>query len=193
MEIFLETERLRLRRFTGADLENLVELDSDPAVMLHITGGQIPSRAESAETLATFLDYYRRYPAYGFWAAEEKSTSKFLGWFHFRPAEGDAPDEVELGYRLKRNCWGNGYGVEGSRALIRKGFVELGVRRVHAETLVVHAASRRVMEKSGLRYVRILHQAWPYQIPGDEFGDVEYALTRDEWADQGDIADISAL
>lgn len=193
MEIFLETERLLLRRFTEQDLENLVELDSDPAVMLHLTGGQIPSYEESAETLDAFLDYYRRYPAYGFWAAEEKSTSQFLGWFHFRPAEGDAPDEVELGYRLRRICWGNGYGTEGSRALIRKGFVESGVRRVHAETLAVHAASRRVMEKSGLRYVRTFHQDWPYRIPGDEYGDVEYALTRDEWDERGDITDISAL
>jgi hypothetical protein len=37
------------------------------------------------------------------------------------------------------------------------------------------------MEKAGLRYVRTFHQDWPYAIPGDEHGDVEYALTRQEW------------
>jgi RimJ/RimL family protein N-acetyltransferase len=56
------------------------------------------------------------------------------------------------------------------------------VARVRAETMVVNVASRRVMEKAGLRYVRTFHQEWPDPIPGDEEGDVEYALTRAEWA-----------
>ncbi len=50
--------------------------------------------------------------------------------------------------------------------------------------MVVNTGSRRVMEKAGLRYVRTFHQAWPDAIPGDEHGDVEYALTRDEWEQQ---------
>jgi len=62
-------------------------------------------------------------------------------------------DETELGYRLRRSAWGKGYGTEGSRALIRAGFIEHGVERVVAETMVVHTASRRVMEKAGLTLV----------------------------------------
>jgi hypothetical protein len=67
---------------------------------------------------------------------------------------------------------------------VRKGFTELGVRRVVAEAMAVHGASRRVMEKAGLRLVRTFHQPWPYPIEGDELGDVEYALDRDEWERQ---------
>jgi RimJ/RimL family protein N-acetyltransferase len=67
------------------------------------------------------------------------------------------------------------------RALLRKGFAELGVRRVFAETMAVNLASRRVMEKAGLRLVRSFHQPWPDHIDGAEHGDVEYALRRDEW------------
>jgi len=55
------------------------------------------------------------------------------------------------------------------------------VERIYAETMVVHTASRRVMEKAGLKLVRTFHQAWPYRIEGEEHGDVEYALTRAEW------------
>jgi len=91
------------------------------------------------------------------------------------------PDEAELGYRLKRSAWGKGYATEGSRALIQKGFAELGVSRVFAETMVVHAASRRVMENAGLQYVRTFHQPWPYPIEGSEYGDVEYALRKTDW------------
>jgi RimJ/RimL family protein N-acetyltransferase len=48
--------------------------------------------------------------------------------------------------------------------------------------MAVNAASRRVMEKTGLRYVRTFHAEWPDRIDGDEHGDVEYAITRQEWA-----------
>ena len=184
-QVFLETERLLLRRFTGDDVENLVELDSDPEVMHFITGGRTTPREEvENELLPAFLDHYERYAGYGFWAAIEKSTGRFLGWFHFRPAEGAPPDEVELGYRLRRSAWGKGYATEGSRALIDKGFAELGVERVvaFAFAMVVNTASRRVMEKSGLRFVRVFHQPWPDYIEGEEEGDVEYALSRGEWA-----------
>ena len=47
--------------------------------------------------------------------------------------------------------------------------------------MAVNVASRRVMEKAGLRCVRTFFADWPYRIPGDEHGDVEYAITREEW------------
>jgi RimJ/RimL family protein N-acetyltransferase len=183
--LFLQTDRLLLRRFTPDDVDLLVELDSDPQVMHYITGGQTTSRQEiSDDVLPAFLDHYRRSEGFGFWAALERSTGRFVGWFHLRPANKDDPDDVELGYRLRRDAWGCGYATEGSRALIAKAFTEYGIRRVHAETMAVHVASRRVMERSGLRYVRTFHQDWPYPIPGDERGDVEYALSRAEWEQQ---------
>ena len=131
--------------------------------------------------LPAYLAYYDRGDRFGFWAAIERSSGEFVGWFHFRPESDDAPDHIELGYRLRRSAWGKGYATEGSRALIEKGFVELGVERVFAATMVVNVASRRVLEKSGLRYVRTFHQPWPYAIEGDEHGDVEYGLLRSEW------------
>jgi RimJ/RimL family protein N-acetyltransferase len=180
--IFLETERLVLRRFTEDDVDNLVELDSDPDVMHFINGGRPTPRDEiENEVLPMFLDYYERFAGYGFWAAVEKPTEEFVGWFHFRPAEGAHPGEVELGYRLRRSAWGKGYATEGSRALIHKGFAEFGVQRVFASTMVVNVASRRVMEKAGLKFVRTFHQPWPDYIEGEEEGDVEYALVRSEW------------
>ena len=182
MQVFLETRRLVLRRFTMADVDNLVSLDADPDVMHFVTGGRPTARDEiENEILPGFLAYYGQFEGYGFWAAIEKATGEFLGWFHFRPREEAGPGEAELGYRLHRSAWGKGYATEGSRALISKGFTDFGVQRVVAETMVVHAASRRVMEKAGLTLVRTFHADWPYPIDGDELGDVEYALDRAEW------------
>lgn len=127
MRTFLETERLLLRQFTPDDADLLVELDGDPRVMWFITGGAPTPRPEiEGEVLPAFLDYYQRLPGYGFWAALEKTTGKFLGWFHFRPAPGDPQDQPELGYRLRHAAWGKGYATEGSRALIAKGYTEFG-------------------------------------------------------------------
>jgi RimJ/RimL family protein N-acetyltransferase len=182
VQVFLETERLVLRQFTNDDIDNLVELDSDPEVMRFINGGRPTPREEiENDVLPAFLRYYERYAGYGFWAAVERSTGQFIGWFHFRPAEGAPPGEVELGYRLHRSAWHKGYATEASRALIDKGFAEFGVRRVVASTMVVNVGSRRVMEKAGLRFVRIFRQPWPDYIKGEEEGDVEYALLKSEW------------
>jgi RimJ/RimL family protein N-acetyltransferase len=182
MQVFLETQRLVLRRFTMADAEELVRLDADPDVMRFVTGGVPTSREEiQNEVLPAFLGYYQRYEGFGFWAAVEKASGEFLGWFHFRPRPGAVPGEVELGYRLRKSAWGRGYATEGSRALIGKGFSELGVLRVVAEAMAVNVASRRVMEKAGLTLVRTFHQPWPYPVEGQEFGEVEYALDKAGW------------
>src|ERR1700730_17539138 len=142
MQIFLETERLVLRRFTEDDVDNLVELDNDPDVMRFINGGRPPPPHEiENDVLPTFLGYYERFAGYGFWAAVEKSTGRFVGWFHFRPAEDACPDEIELGYRLRKSTLRRGYATEGSRALIQKGFADLEVQRVVASTMVVNVAS----------------------------------------------------
>jgi RimJ/RimL family protein N-acetyltransferase len=191
MQVFLETQRLVLRRFSMADADNLVSLDADPDVMRFVTGG-IPTSRDEIENdfLPAFLAYYDRYEGYGFWAVIDKVTGEFLGWFHFRPRPDAAPGEVELGYRLRKLAWGQGYATEGSRALISKGFTEFGVQRVTAETMAVNVASRRVMEKAGLRLVRTFHQSWPHPIDGDQYGTVEYALDKTSW--QQDQAGFSS-
>ncbi len=179
----LETDRLVLRLFTGDDADHLVALDSDPAVMRFINGGRPTPREEVVEeVLPRFLWYQEQPHGYGFWAVEERATGAFIGWFHLRPdPDGGNPAEPELGYRLVRDAWGKGYGTEGSRALIDRAFKELGARRVWAGTMVLNVGSRRVMEKAGMRHVRTFWGEWPEKIPGDEHGDVEYAITREEW------------
>jgi RimJ/RimL family protein N-acetyltransferase len=190
MQIFLETDRLILRRFTEQDVDNLYELDSDPDVMRFISGGPATPREVLADDhIPHYLNYYERFEGYGFWVVIERSTGDFLGWFHLRPM-GDVPqDEPELGYRLKRSAWGKGYATEGSQALVDKAFTDLGARRVTAMTYSEHAASRRVMEKVGMRLVRrfkptpeelleYLGVTDPSLFPED---DVEYAITRQEW------------
>lgn len=181
-EVAFESERLVLRRLTPGDLDDLTSLDADPAVMRYITGGRPTPRDELRDDVLPFwLGYYERGERWGFWAAIERETGAFLGWFHLRPRAEDPDDEPELGYRLVASAWGRGLATEASRALVDSAFEQLGARRVYATTMVANRASWRVMEKAGLRYVRTFHEPWPERIPGDELGDVEYAITRETW------------
>ncbi|MFD4142079.1 GNAT family N-acetyltransferase [Streptomyces sp. NPDC058572] len=185
MSVFLQTDRLTLRAADDADVDHVLELHNDPEVMRYINGGQPISRETFVrETLPRFL---RTFPCTGdraFFIAQERDTEMFLGWFEFRPTADDSCATVELGYRLCRKAWARGLASEGARALIRKGFTELGVERVIADTMTVNARSRRVMEKAGLRHVRTFFEEWPDAIDGSEEGDVAYELTRSEWERQ---------
>jgi RimJ/RimL family protein N-acetyltransferase len=184
MPAFLETDRLVLRGFTEADADHLYELNSDRDVMWFLSAGEPTPREEVRDRIIPFfLSFYERYEGLGFWAAETRGAGEFLGWFHLRPAEDGS---VDLGYRLRKAAWNRGYATEGSRALIRKCFTDLGVHRVVAHTMAVNHPSRRVMEKCGLALVRSYHSDDVPDIPGADQGEVEYALTREQWqADTG--------
>jgi RimJ/RimL family protein N-acetyltransferase len=180
--IVLETPRLILRQFTENDVDNLFNLNSDPEVMRYLTGGRPSPREEIRDQILPFhLGVYGRLDRLGTWAAESIATGEFLGWFHFRPGPDADITNIELGYRLRRPAWNRGYATEGSRALISRGFTELGVERVFAHTMTLNAASRHVLEKCGLTLVGTIPYDGPFEIEGAEQGQVEYALTKVEW------------
>ena len=182
-DVLLETDRLCLRRFTEDDLDALAALDGDPEVMRYITGGIPRTRSEIAERiLPAYIAYHDESPEFGFFVAEERSTGRFLGWFHFRPYKGNET-EIELGYRLIRDVWGQGLATEGSRALILRGFTTLDVPRVVATAFKANAASQRVMEKVGLRYEEDFLYPEKY-LPGwseDARRGVKYGVDREAW------------
>ncbi len=164
MDAVLRTPRTVLRRFTAADAAALVALDADPEVMRWLTGGRpTPPAVVELEVLPRILAGYGRDDGPGRLAAEDPSTGAFLGWFGLRPVEG------------------RGLATEGARALVRLAFEDLGAERVYAETMTVNAGSRRVLEKAGLRHVRTFDPGYAEVIPGSEHGDVEYAVTAEQY------------
>jgi RimJ/RimL family protein N-acetyltransferase len=166
----LETERMTLRPITADDVDLLVALDSDPEVMRFISGGKPTSRAEAERILHRSLGHR--------WLAFDKISGEFIGWFGIRPSTAKSR---ELGYRLRREAWGKGLATEGSLAVIGVAFTQPGVDRVRAETMTVNTASRAVMERCGLRFVRTFHLEWDEPIAGTEHGEVEYEITKAAW------------
>jgi RimJ/RimL family protein N-acetyltransferase len=101
-----------------------------------------------------------------------------VGWFSLRRVREGVG---ELGYRLRRDAWGRGLATEGASALVAMGFADKDFARIVATTMAVNHRSCRVMEKTGLTHVRTVYPHRRDPLPGSELGEVEYAITCDEW------------
>jgi len=168
------TGRLTLRPIAEGDLGDLVAMNGDPEVMAFI--GPPMSPAEVAGELPSWVTGEGDF---GLWAG--LVDGGFAGvWFLSR--DPDDPRAGEVGWRLPRSTWGQGYAVEGARALIGHAFGTLGLTRLWAETMAVNTRSRRVMERLGMTHVRTDIREWDDPLPGWEQGEVVYELTRDPWA-----------
>lgn len=185
MDTYLATERLALRRFSADDAELLIELDSDPEVMRYLTGGEPTAPEEVRErVLPGILAGYERWDGeFGVFAAHERDSGAFVGWFCLRPEPGGPTDDVELGYRLRQEAWGKGYATEGSRALLGKAFTELDVRLVWGATMQVNLASQKVMEKLEMTLAEAIPTPEDMQmVEGSERGGVRYEIATEQWA-----------
>lgn len=177
----LTTARIALRPLTGADVEDLVELDSDPAVMRYLTG-RAATRSEVLEgRMAQRTDPGHEALGLGYWCGFRRENGAFLGWWCLTPRSGRGL--AELGYRLRRDAWGQGLASEGARALLRHGFTTVGLRGVVAETMAVNTGSRRVLEALGMRHDHTEVREWERPLPDAELGEVFYLVGRDAWLD----------
>lgn len=181
---YLATDRLTLRPFTTDEADLLVELDSDPAVMRYLSGGE-PTAPElvSELILPSILAGYARWDGrFGLFAAQETDGGAFVGWFCLRPERDGPLDEVELGYRLRQDAWGRGYATEVAAALVDKGFVELDVRVVWGATMALNHSSQKVMEKVGMTVAETLDTPEDMMsVEGAELGGMRYEITREQW------------
>ncbi|WP_410629910.1 GNAT family N-acetyltransferase [Amycolatopsis sp. cmx-4-83] len=175
----LRTPRLTLVPLTDEHLDLEYELDSDPEVMRYLTG-----RAATRDEVEQ-AHRRRMSTGHGFWMGF--ADEDFVGWWILRPPHGpDQPDvegEAELGYRLLRRHWRQGYAREGSLELLRYGFEELGLDRIFAQTMAVNTPSRATMASVGLTFARAFTSAIDYEdhIDGADQGEVEYEIKRERW------------
>lgn len=143
----LESDRLRLRRFTANDLDLLASLLGDATVARHLGGPR--DRAGTEQTLRTrALDYYERFPGLGMWMTEERATGRAVGFHVLNHVQGEA--DIQVGYALFQDAWGRGYATEMAVRLMRYGFDDMALPQIVAITNLDNVASQRVLEKAGL-------------------------------------------
>ena len=145
---WLETLRLALREFVPEDLDDLVRLDSDPRVMRYIGDGRTSTREQVIGVMQRVARVYAIYPGLGTWRAARRDSGAFIGWFTLKYVPKTV--EIEVGYRLLPEAWGQGYATEGATALVRYGFDDLCLDRIIGITHKDNIASQRVLRNAGL-------------------------------------------
>jgi ribosomal-protein-alanine N-acetyltransferase len=146
----VRTPRLLLRRVREEDWAHLRRMDTDPAVMA--TLGGVRSDEQTRAYVEAQLAHWDEH-GFGWWMAFEGDSARFVGRGGLRFLELEDRRDVEVGYGLLKRCWGRGLATELAAEAVRIGFDVLGLPRVIGVTLPTNAASRRVLEKVGLRHV----------------------------------------
>jgi [ribosomal protein S5]-alanine N-acetyltransferase len=145
----LETERLSFRPFVPDDLPLLIEQRSDPDVYRYLGGTRRQNPEKLAERLEFSIECHKKL-GFGMSAAILKETSEIIGSAGLQPfGEGG---EIEVGYTLIKQFWGMGLGTEAARGWLEYGFNVAGLERIVAVAVLENRASRRIMEKLGMRF-----------------------------------------
>ena len=176
--LHVNTVHLTMRPVAPADRADLIALEADAGVMRFLNGGQpVP---ESGLPDADFLTPRGEEPEV--LTAHHSLSGVFIGWFAlFDDGVIGGLRTAEIGYRLVRSAWGNGYATEGGRALVESAFESLCFDKVCAETMTVNLASRRVLEKIGFRHIKTTFSDRTVTVPGSEYGDVRYEIHRSKY------------
>ena len=145
---WLETLRLDFRALVADDYADLRTLDQDPRVMRFIADGKPRPPEATASSLRRFIRYPSLYAGLGVWYATRRDTGAFVGLFVL--VYCDRSLDIEVGYRLDPQAWGQGFATEGARAIVQYGFDDLGLHRIIGVTHRDNLASQRVLLKAGL-------------------------------------------
>lgn len=145
----LETQRLRLRPRTSADLEDCLAMDLDPEVGRYLYPHGRPTRAERTQALQRQMagDWP---PVGGVWAVEWRGKPDFLGWCGLFPLQESGL--VEIGYRYVPATWGQGVATEAAACVLKHGFEVLGIDPIVAVTHPDNKASQTVLTRIGLHH-----------------------------------------
>lgn len=171
----LKTMRMTLAPCCPMDRPDFINLELDGEVMRFLSGGVVHRESVDPNTVTFLMPEGTETHV---WTARLRDSGDFVGWFCLYP---ETEVLAELGYRLKRNCWGMGLATEGALALADWGFTSGGYQRIIASTMAVNHGSRRVMEKLGMRHIRTDHAVFDNPLPGSEEGEVIYELLRSDW------------
>lgn len=167
-----ETERLRLRRRTLADTDACIAMDREPDVVRFVSGPWSDPSAHRAFVEERTLGPWPS--GMGYWTIWSRELpAGFLGWILLIPVDAIGP-EIEIGWRLRPQCWGKGIATEAARPVLAHAFATLRLDEVIAEIATANTGSLRVAEKIGLQ------RRGPIESGGVPA--IRYALTSTEFS-----------
>lgn len=166
----LETERLKIRKFTRDDLPWLIEMRVRPEVNRYLGGTKLQNPEAITRRMDFYFDCYEKF-GFGQCVMASKETDEIVGVSGLQPLEDTG--EIEVGYSLYPQFWRMGFGYECAHAWLTYGFEAAGLERIVACADKENTGSWRIMEKCGMTYEGIQeHYGMPvvvYAISKNEF------------------------
>jgi RimJ/RimL family protein N-acetyltransferase len=180
--IVIETERMVLRHWAPGDVELWMTHLNTPAVRACLGG--VDTREAVDEKFSKLAGGWER-EGFSFLAVDLKACGTFLGTCGIARIESDcAPEElrgaVQIGWQLREDHWGQGYGLESARAMLAFGFEQAGLDMIYSQTSLRNRASWGLMEKLGLSRRADLDYVDP-KYPPEDNPTIIYALAREDW------------
>ena len=167
----LETQRLRLRKFTMDDFASVFEMYSDPETMAHYPKPY--DEAGVRRWIHWSLENYRQY-GFGLWAMIRKDTGEMIGDCGLTMQKIDGQSLPEVGYHVRKDCWRQGYGREAARAVRDWAFENTPYTCLYSYMKYTNLPSQKTAAAMGMRKIK------EYPDSKDEMLYV-YAITREEW------------
>ncbi|ERL56710.1 GNAT family N-acetyltransferase [Psychrobacter aquaticus] len=182
----IETDRLYLRQWQTSDFVIFAEMNADPEVMQYFP--KLLSTTVS-NTIAKKCQQLIEDNGWGFWAVSLKDGSKkrnnFIGMVGLNNAHTDMPfsPAVEIGWRLHKKYWGQGYATEAARAALKFAFTELALDDVVSFTAVINQRSQLIMERIGMTNTQDSFYHPMLDTNHTLAEHVLYKITREQWQD----------
>jgi RimJ/RimL family protein N-acetyltransferase len=151
--VTLATDRLLLREFALQDVEGLLAVLGDPVAMEFYPAAL--DRQGVEDWVARNMQRYQR-DGHGLWAMVLRGSDELIGDCGCIMQEVEGKNEIEVGYHVRRDLWGNGYATEAARTSMEYAFTSLGAARVISMIRPGNKQSRRVAEKNGLTREKII-------------------------------------
>lgn len=173
--MLLNTKRLHLRPVLASDVTDLFKIYGDPATNTFNPAGPYADIDYAKTILHRWLDHWQIH-GFGNWAISQQDTpGKIIGFGGLSLRSYNDVTINNLGYRFSTDVWGKGLATEFAMYTIRYGFDNIKLTEVSAVVRENHMASRRILEKTGLRYVKDIHDV------KDASPSLLYSLTMNEW------------
>jgi RimJ/RimL family protein N-acetyltransferase len=157
----IRTDRLLMRRWRDADRAPYAAMNADPEVMRFFPA--VMDRAASDAHVDRMEERFER-QGYGLWALEVTATGEFIGFTGLNPMPDGVPGAggTEVGWRLAKHAWHQGYATEAARAALDVAFSGIGLPEIWSMTAVLNESSQAVMRRIGMtRSAEFEHPAIP--------------------------------
>lgn len=178
--ITLQTERLYLRPWRDIDLAPFAKMNGDPEVMAYFPKTLSPAESDAmARKCQSLIDKN----GWGFWAVSLKDSDTFIGFVGLHQPQDNLPFTpcVEIGWRLQKEYWGQGFATEAATAALKFAFETLNLDEVVSFTACINESSKRVMQRLSMTDSKsnFYHPAIEKSHPLLEH--VLYRISKDEW------------